>query len=119
MYALRAKGEARGQTMTHLDDIRDGPPLALIIVLVILVLTLIIGGLTCCVLKNFSPANTVGPAYETKADGGLTSIGHDSGLLRIKTVNVEPGQEKSSQVKGQRLQGHDAGDAIRVPSLSR
>lgn len=118
MYALRAKGEARGQTMTHLDDIRDGPPLALIIVLVILVLTLIIGGLTCCVLKNFSPANTVGPAYETKGDGGLTTIPHHSGLIRIKTVNVEPGDENRAQVRGQRLEGHD-GDKIKVPTLAR
>jgi len=101
--------------MSHLDN-ADGPPLWLIIVLVILVLTLIIGGLTCCVLKNFSPANTVGPAYETKGDGGLTTISHDSKLIRIKTVNVEPGDEKSAQVKGQRLEGHDAGDAIRVPA---
>lgn len=102
--------------MSHLDDTQDGPPLWLIVVLVILVLTLIIGGLTCCVLKNFSPANTVGPAFETKGDGGLTSIPHGSGLIRIKTVNVEPRDEKNAQTKGQRLQGHDAGDAIRVPA---
>ena len=103
--------------MTHLQI--EGPPLWVLLVIVISVLIFVIGGLTCCVIRSFSPANTVGVAYETTGEGKLTSIPRDSGLLAIHTVEVPGDQEKAAQTRGQRLEGHRSDDNIREPTLKR
>ena len=103
--------------MTHLQI--EGPPLWLLLVIVISVLIALIGGLTCCVLRNFYPANSIGPAYETTGEGKLTSVPKDSGLFAIHTVDVPENQQKAAQTRGQRLQNHGPNDEIREPTLKR
>ena len=115
---MRACGRAvRCRKMTHLNV--EGPPLWVLITIVVTVLIVIIGGLTCCVIRNFYPANTIGVAYETTGDGKLTSVPKDSGLIAIHTVEVPGDQEKAAQTRGQRLQGHRSDDNIREPTLKR
>lgn len=115
---VRACGRAvRCRKMTHLQI--EGPPLWVLITAVVTVLIVIIGGLTCCIIRNFYPANSIGPAYETTGEGKLTSVPKDSGLFAIHTVDVPGDQQKAAQTRGQRLQNHGPDDNIREPTLKR
>lgn len=119
---MRAVGCAWGavwcrKKMTHLQI--EGPPLWVLLVIIISVLIVIIGGLTCCVIRSFYPANTVGVAYETTGEGKLTSIPRDSGLFAIQTVEVPKDDQQSAQARGQRLQNHGPNDEVRKPTMKR
>jgi hypothetical protein len=103
--------------MSHLNI--EGPPLWVLLVIVITVLIFVIGGLTCCVLRNFAPANSVGPAYETTGEGKLTTIPYSSGLIAIRTITVPEDEQKAAQAKGQRLVGHGTDDPLRSPTLAK
>ena len=103
--------------MTHLNV--EGPPLWVLLVIIISVLIFVIGGLTCCVIRNFYPANSIGPAYETTGEGKLTSIPYNSGLFAIHTVDVPENEQQAAQARGQRLQNHGPDDEVRKPTLKR
>lgn len=117
MWLCACGGAVRCRKMTHLQI--EGPPLWVLLVIVISVLIFVIGGLTCCVIRSFSPANTVGVAYETTGEGKLTSVPKDSGLLAIHTVDVPADQQKAAQTRGHRLQNHGPNDEVREPTLKR
>jgi hypothetical protein len=68
--ALGGAAELVARRLSHDDTEQTGPPVWLIIALVVLFLTCLIGCCTCCAVRCFAPENTRGPLWEASVPQG-------------------------------------------------